>query len=95
MEYVTIKQQCIFYNNITASKKRSFAYSKIFNVIEKALWKLVEEYYSIGKSFHDLIEDYEKKMVQLTRIRATVDMRWNLKRFIRKSKINKHMMIVL
>ena len=41
------------------------------------------------------MEDYEKKMVQLTRIRATVDMRWDLKGFIRKSKINKHMMIVL
>ena len=32
-------------------------YGGVLSTIEKALWKLVEEYRGVGKSLQDLVED--------------------------------------
>ena len=37
-------------------------YDGILSAIEKALWELVEEYWSIGKSLWDLVKDQERNI---------------------------------
>ena len=48
-------------------------YGGVLSAIEKALWKLVEEYYGVGKSLWDLMEDQERNMAQLERIGAMIE----------------------
>jgi len=51
-------------------------YSGVLSAIEKALWKLVEEYQGVGKSLWDLVEGQERNTAQLERIGATMEQRW-------------------
>ena len=53
-------------------------YGRVLSVIEKALQKLVEEYWGIGKSLWDLVESQERNTAQLERIGATMEQRWGL-----------------
>jgi len=50
-------------------------YGGVLSVIEKALWELVEEYWGVGKSLWNLVEDQEKNMVQLERIGTAIEQR--------------------
>jgi len=43
-------------------------YGRVLSAIKKALWKLVEEYRGVGKSFQDLVEGQERNTAQLERI---------------------------
>ena len=51
-------------------------YGGILSAIEKALWKLVEEYRGVGKSLWDLVEGQERNTAQLERIGAAMERRW-------------------
>ena len=48
-------------------------YSGVLSVIEKALWKLMEEYQGVGKSLWDLMEGQERNIAQLERIGAAME----------------------
>ena len=48
-------------------------YSGILSTIEKALQKLVKEYWGVGRSLWDLVEDQEKNTAQLERIGAIIE----------------------
>ena len=50
-------------------------YSGILSAIEKALWKLMEEYQEVRKSLWNLIEGQKKNTAQLERIRAVIKQR--------------------
>ena len=54
--YITIKQKCIPHTN-TNSLAMILTYGGVLSIIEKALWNIVEEYWSIGKSLQNLVED--------------------------------------
>ena len=45
-------------------------YGGVLSAIKKALWKLVEEYWGVGKSLWDLVEGLE-------RIGAAMEWRWS------------------
>jgi len=51
-------------------------YGRVLSIIEKALWKLVEEYQGVGKSLQDLVKDQERNTAQLERIGAAMKRRW-------------------
>ena len=51
-------------------------YGGVLSAIEKALWELVEEYRGVGKSLQDLVEGQERNTVQLERIGAAMERRW-------------------
>jgi len=53
-------------------------YGGVLSAIEKALRKLMEEYQGVRKSLQDLVEDQERNMAQLERIRAAMEWRWSL-----------------
>ena len=57
-------------------------YGGILSAIEKALWKLVEEYRGVGKSLWDLVEGQE-------RIGATMERRWGSEEESRKKSRDK------
>ena len=59
-------------------------YGGILSAIEKALWKLVEEYRGVGKSLWDLVEGQERNTTQLERIGATMERRWGSEEESRK-----------
>ena len=48
-------------------------YGRVLNAIEKVLWKLVEEYWGVGRFLRDLVEGQERNMVQLERIGAVIE----------------------
>jgi len=48
--------------------------------VEKALQDIVEEYKSIEKSLQNLVEDQNRNIAQLARIRAIVEQRWGSKK---------------
>ena len=51
-------------------------YGGVLSAIEKALRELIEEYRGVGKSLRDLVEGQERNMVQLERIGAAMEQRW-------------------
>ena len=51
-------------------------YGRVLSAIEKALRELGEEYRGVGKSLRDLVEGQERNMVQLERIGAAMEQRW-------------------
>ena len=53
-------------------------YGGVLSAIEKALQKLVEEYWGVRKSLWDLMEGQERNMAQLKKIRAVIEWRWSL-----------------
>ena len=53
-------------------------YGGVLSAIEKALWKLVEEYRGVRKSLWDLVEGQKRNMAQLERIRAMLEQKWSL-----------------
>ena len=53
-------------------------YGRVLSAIKKALWKLVEEYWEVGKSLQDLVEGQERNTAQLERIGAMMEQRWGL-----------------
>ena len=59
-------------------------YGRVLNAIEKALWKLVEEYWGVGKSLQDLVEGQERNMAQLEKIGAAMERRWGSEEESRK-----------
>ena len=61
-------------------------YDGVLSVIEKALWKLVEEYQGVRRSLWDLVEGQERNMAQLERIGAMIEQRWSLKGVVGKEK---------
>ena len=61
-------------------------YGGVLNVIEKALWELMEEYWGVGKSLRDLVEGQERNIAQLERIGATMERRWSSEREVRKKE---------
>ena len=61
-------------------------YGRVLSAIEKALWKLVEEYRGVGKSLWDLVEGQERNMAQLERIGAAMERRWGLEGESRKEE---------
>ena len=61
-------------------------YGGVLSAIKKALQELVEEYWGVGKSLQDLVEDQERNVAQLKRIRATMEWRWSLEEESGKEK---------
>ena len=53
-------------------------YGRVLSAIKKALWKLVKEYWEVGKSLQDLEEGQERNTAQLERIGAMMEQRWGL-----------------
>ena len=53
-------------------------YGKVLSAIEKALQKLVKEYWEVGRSLWNLVESQEQNTAQLERIRAAMEQRWGL-----------------
>ena len=53
-------------------------YGRVLSAIKKALRKLVEEYWEVGKSLQDLVEGQERNTAQLERIGAMMEQRWGL-----------------
>ena len=53
-------------------------YGRVLSAIKKALWKLVKEYWEVGKSLQDLVEGQERNTAQLERIGAMMEQRWGL-----------------
>ena len=53
-------------------------YGRVLSAIKKALQKLVEEYWGVGKSLQDLVEGQERNTAQLERIGAVMEQRWGL-----------------
>ena len=51
-------------------------YGRVLSAIKKALWKLVKEYWEVGKSLQDLVEGQERNTAQLERIGATIEQKW-------------------
>ena len=51
-------------------------YGGVLSAIEKALWKLMEEYRGVRKSLQDLVEGQERNTAQLERIEAAMERRW-------------------
>jgi len=43
-------------------------YGRVLSAIEKALWKLVKEYWGVGRSLQDLVKGQKRNMAQLERI---------------------------
>ena len=52
-------------------------YGRVLSAIEKALWKLVEEYQGVRKSLWDLVKGQERNTAQLERIGAAMERRWD------------------
>ena len=50
-------------------------YGGVLSAIEKALWKLMEEYRGVRKSLRDLGEGQERNTAQLERIGAMMERR--------------------
>ena len=50
-------------------------YGGALSAIEKVLWKLVEEYWGVGKSLQDLVEGQKRNTAQLERIGTTMEQR--------------------
>ena len=61
-------------------------YGRVLSAIKKALWKLVKEYWEVGKSLQDLVEGQERNTAQLERIRAMMERRWGLEGVIGKEE---------
>ena len=59
-------------------------YGGVLNAIEKALWKLVEEYWGVRKSLQNLVEGQERNMAQLEKIGAAMEQRWGSEEESRK-----------
>jgi len=59
MGYITIKQQCVPYTNTNILAMIS-TYGGVLSAIEKALWKLVEEYQGVRRSLRVLVEGQER-----------------------------------
>ena len=59
-------------------------YGRVLSAIEKALRKLVEEYWGVEKSLQDLVEGQERNTAQLERIGATMERRWGSEEESRK-----------
>ena len=53
-------------------------YGGVLSAIEKALWKLMEEYWGVGKSLWNLVKGQERNTAQLERIGAAMEQRWSL-----------------
>ena len=53
-------------------------YGGVLSAIDKALWKLVDEYQGVGKSLWDLVKGQERNTAQLERIGAAMEQRWGL-----------------
>ena len=48
-------------------------YGRVLSAIEKALQKLVEKYWGVGKSLWDLVKGQERNTAQLERIGAVME----------------------
>ena len=48
-------------------------YGMVLSVIDKALWKLIEEYQGVRRSLWDLVEGQKRNMVQLERIETVIE----------------------
>ena len=59
-------------------------YGGVLSAIEKALQKLVEEYWGVGRSLQDLVEGQKRNTAQLERIGAAMEQRWGSEREDRK-----------
>ena len=82
---ITLKQQYVPHTN-TNTPAMILTYDRVLSVIEKALWKLVEEYQGVRRSLQDLVEGQERNMAQLERIGAIIEQRWSLKGVVGKEK---------
>ena len=61
-------------------------YGRILSAIEKTLWELVEKYQGVWRLLWNLVEGQERNMVQLERIGAAMEWKWDLEREHRKAK---------
>jgi len=72
---IALKQRCVPHTTNTTPAIIP-TYGGVLSAIEKALWKLVEEYQGVGRSLRDLVEGQERNTAQLERIGAVMEWRW-------------------